>query len=100
MWCSNSFPSFLNEDCCHLSFSAATCSRDQQDGKDTVLAITLGKGTPSKLYNLTPCHMYDMDNIVFNSNNTDTVGSKPGTPLVFLPCVINSFATRSWEKSE
>eukprot|EP00957_Ditylum_brightwellii_P112078 8546148-Ditylum_brightwellii.AAC.1 len=37
VWCSNTFPSFLNEDHCRLSFSAAACSRDQQDDEDTVL---------------------------------------------------------------
>eukprot|EP00957_Ditylum_brightwellii_P207044 15351230-Ditylum_brightwellii.AAC.1 len=37
VWCSNTFPNFLNEEYCHLSFSTTACSRDQLDHEDMVL---------------------------------------------------------------
>eukprot|EP00957_Ditylum_brightwellii_P029726 2247720-Ditylum_brightwellii.AAC.1 len=100
IFCSNTDPTFLNEEHCHLSYSAVACSRVQRDHEDMVLVVTLDEGALSKLYNLTLHHVYAVENIIFSSNNTETVGSDPGTPMVFLPCAKNSFALPYWELSE
>ena len=89
VFCSNTPPTFVNENNCRLSYNENACLRRDRDWEDIVVTVPLNNRTISELFDLTGKHVYAIEGLVFDDSNTQKFGL---TPLVYTPCARNSLS--------